>query len=176
MRRFPLALAGVLFAVRAIAAPESTDAAAVFAQMKTLAGNWTGTFADGRRHGVRFRLTAGDSVVVETWALGNGRESMTLYALDGDRLLATHYCPQGNQPRLVYVGTDAAGHFRFRFLDGANLHVKDRSHQHAFWMAVHDAGSFERAETYVENDPTPEQLAAAEAADAPAVHYARERP
>src|SRR5262245_5708255 len=75
-------------------------APAVFEQRKTLVGEWQGATAEGRQLSVSYRLTAGGTVLVETWTLGPGRESMTLYHLDRDDLVATHYCPIGNQPSL----------------------------------------------------------------------------
>jgi hypothetical protein len=93
---------------------------------------------------------------------------MTLYALDGERLLATHYCPQGNQPRLVFGGEDAQRRLQFHFVDGSHLHVRGASHQQAFWIRFDDDGSFERAETYVEND-----TAESPAEEGAVVHYTR---
>lgn len=125
----------------------------VFAKLASLVGTWEGYTKDGRRQTVAFRYSAAGSVLVETWTLGQGRESMTLYTLDGERLLATHYCPQGNQPRLVFSpGGRATARWRFRFLDGTNLHVAGRSHQQAFWLALDGTDAFERGETYVDND------------------------
>ena len=135
-----------------IRSAEPVSAKDVFKQLGGLTGTWTGHSANGRAYTVSFRHTAADSVLVETWTLGSGRESMTLYALDGNRLLATHYCPQGNQPRLEYVGADSHGRWQFRFVDGTNLHVKGSSHQQAFWIRVGKDGTFERGETYVDND------------------------
>jgi hypothetical protein len=124
----------------------------IFRQLGNLVGTWQGRTAGGKGYTVTFRYTAAESVLVETWTLASGRESMTLYALDGDHLLATHYCPQGNQPRLEYTGVDNAGRWQFRFRDGTNLHVKGRSHQQAFWIKLQGDGTFERGETYMDND------------------------
>jgi hypothetical protein len=135
-----------------IRSEELVSAKDVFRQLGGLTGTWSGHSANGRAYTVSFRYTAADSVLVETWTLGSGRESMTLYALDGNRLLATHYCPQGNQPRLEYVGADKDGRWQFHFVDGTNLHVKGRAHQEAFWIRVWKDGTFERGETYVDND------------------------
>jgi len=33
----------------------------------------------------------------------------TIYHVDGDRLMATHCCAQGNQPRLLLSGFNEAG-------------------------------------------------------------------
>ena len=140
----------------------------LFSRLGKLTGSWSGTTSSGKTHHVSYRTTAAGSVLVETWTLGAGRESMTLYALDGERLLATHYCPQGNQPRLAYTGTDAQGRAQFRFVDGTNLHVPGGSHQQAFWIRLDGEREFSRGETYIEND-----TAAATPDDGEAVRYAR---
>ena len=79
------------------------------------------------------------------------RQSMTVYTMDGDRLLATHYCPQGNAPRLRLEGIDASGAYRFEFVNGAHLQDPQGSHEHAFWLRIDAAGTITRGETYVRN-------------------------
>jgi hypothetical protein len=160
LRHALLFVAGVILAHAAHAA--TPDAAAAFQRLTTLVGAWKGTRPDGHEHRVDYRLSAGGSVLVETWTLGAGRESLTLYHLDGTRLLATHYCPQGNQPRLQLTAVKDDGTLSFEFLDGTNLGVKDKSHQHAFWLRLDGEHGFTRSETYVENDSTPWRMAAAE--------------
>ena len=156
---------------------DDTPAQAAFAQLKSLVGEWRGVFPSGREHTVSYRLTAGGSTLVETWTLSPTRESMTLYALDGDRLLATHYCPQGNQPRLRFDGIDEEGRYRFEFVDGTNLQVADRSHQHRFWLAFDDADHYRRAEHYVRNVPSGESsMEDAASEDDDAVVYTRIAP
>lgn len=135
------------------AAPERA-AANAFERLSTLVGAWEGTFADGRRHSVTYRLTAAGTALVETWTLGSGRESMTVYHRDGEHLLADHYCPQGNAPRLQLAGIGAADRLSFEFRDGTNLQVEGKAHQHAFWISMQGANVFMRGETYVENGDT----------------------
>jgi hypothetical protein len=143
------------------AAPPSARAA--FERLSSLVGRWRG--GDGRGQTVTYRLTAGGSVLVETWALAPGRESMTLYHLDGDALLATHYCPQGNQPTLRYAPTASdARRLSFAFERGSNLGIAGRWHQHSMWIEF-GSGGFTRAETYIENGT-----------DAPAVDAEPEQP
>ncbi len=156
------------------AAPSVNPAAAVFQELCTLVGTWEGTFANGRQHTVTYRLTAGGTVLVETWALAPGRESMTLYYLDGDALVATHYCPQGNQPRLRWVPDGLPARRTFTFQDGSNLQAKGASHQHAFWVEVQGPDRYLRSETYVANGSTAAQ-AAAERPEPP-VPYRRVKP
>ena len=142
-------------------AAESNEASAgAFKQLTSLIGNWEGKFPDGRSHSVSYRLTAGGSVLVEIWTLAPGRESMTLYHLDDTVLIATHYCPQGNQPRLQFVKGDESNKLSFKFRDGTNLQVKNKSHQHAFWIRLLGNKSFERSETYIENGSAPSEITA----------------
>lgn len=148
----------------AVAAPTDValSAADVFARLSGLVGDWTGTFENGRSHRVNYRLSAGGSILVETWALAPDRESITIYSVDGDELLATHYCPQGNQPRLSLASAGKSGRFDFVLKDGGNLSVPGGWHQHRMWLQLGDSDSFTRSETYVENASTPEQNAAVE--------------
>jgi hypothetical protein len=108
---------------------------------------------------------------VETWTLGPNRESLTLYSTSGSDLMATHYCPQGNQPRLRLVRGGDPATLRFTFVDGGNLDVRGKSHQRAFWMRFDGPDSFTRSETYVENRSTPAEIARTPA-EAP-ITYAR---
>lgn len=124
-------------------------AQAVFDRFAGLVGTWRGEFPGGRAHTITYRLTAGGSALMETWTLSPTRESMTIYAVDGDRLLATHYCPQGNQPRLAFAGLGSDGHYRFAFVDGTNLHRPDHDHLDRFWFSLEGPDRFVRAEHYV---------------------------
>ena len=129
----------------------SSPAQKAFNDFSKLVGVWQGDYANGKSHQVSYKLTANNTVLVETWTMSATRESMTLYALDGDRLIATHYCPQGNQPRLSLVGKAKAGKYQFHFLDGTNLQDANGAHQHAFWLQLDSANHFSRSETYIKN-------------------------
>jgi hypothetical protein len=165
-------MACTLMASGATLAAESKSAASVaFERLATLQGTWDGKFADGRAHSVTYRLTAGGSTLVETWALAPGRESMTLYHLAGDDLLATHYCPQGNQPRLKLKPGKDGERLDFEILDGSNLDVAGGAHQHSFWVEVTSKDEYRRGETYVENGSSAAELA--DAGPGEAIVYTR---
>ncbi len=54
---------------------------------------------------------------------------MTMYHLDGERLMLTHYCVAKNQPRLVATSFGDGGKtVTFSFIDGGNLPSRDRGH------------------------------------------------
>ena len=55
----------------------------------------------------------------------------TIYYLDGSRLLLTHYCMLGNQPRMEARSYNAeTGELRFEFLDATNLASPNAAHMH----------------------------------------------
>ncbi|HYN45652.1 MAG TPA: hypothetical protein VES64_03070 [Allosphingosinicella sp.] len=126
------------------------DAAAAFERLKALAGQWRGRRPDGRAIGLTYRLTAGGSALVETWALGPGRESLTIYHMDGPELVATHYCPQGNQPRLR-MARAAGSRFDFAFQGATGLDPGE-AYQHDFRIEIGAGGAITRSETYVEGE------------------------
>ena len=105
----------------------AATADAAFLRLKALAGTWRNADNPASALRIRFSLTAGGTVLVEEWLRGTEPHSLTLYHRDGAALVATHYCPQGNQPRLVLAWVDGAKlHFAFRDasdLDGGESHL-----------------------------------------------------
>lgn len=81
---------------------------------------------DGKDHElvVLYKTVANGSAVCETLFPGGNEEMLTMYHLDGGRLMATHYCAMGNQPRMVATmcACDATNKTcKFNFLDGTNM-------------------------------------------------------
>ncbi|WLT32945.1 hypothetical protein [Geothrix sp. PMB-07] len=148
MRMLPTLLFALVPFASALA--EESLAQKAFRDLATLVGEWSGTSAN-RPLRVSYKLTANGTALVETWTMSATRESMTLYTVDGSRLLATHYCPQGNQPRLVLTEKDKTGRYQFRFMDGTGLQDPGGSHQHACWLQVVSPETFIRSETYIPN-------------------------
>jgi hypothetical protein len=156
-------LGAALLALVTLAAGADTQspAARAMEELGALVGDWEGTLPDGRTHRVNYRWSAANAVLVETWTLGPGRESLTIYHRDGEELLATHYCPQFTHPRLR-LADRSDDRLDFEFVDGANLQDPERHHQHAFTVRFVDADTFERSETYVRNGADAGELAAAQ--------------
>jgi hypothetical protein len=130
---------------------ESVNPREVFTKLQTLVGEWEGKTEAGRALKVSYRLTANNTVLIETWTLGPTRESLTLYHMDNESLIATHYCPVGNQPRLRFKEGGSASLFVFEFVSATNLPKPEAAHQHRFEMELLQPNSFARSETYLEN-------------------------
>jgi hypothetical protein len=143
-------LAGFL-ALTAVAGADQTTPRAVFAQLQTLVGEWEGKTEAGRVLKISYRLTANNTVLIETWTLGPQRESLTLYHMDNESLIATHYCPIGNQPRLRLKEGGSPSLFIFEFVSATNLPKPEAAHQHQFEVEILKPDSVARSETYIEN-------------------------
>jgi hypothetical protein len=128
--------------------PEGAES---FERLKLLVGEWRGRTPQGRDIRVSYRLTANASALVETWDLGLGRESMTIYYMDEKELLASHFCPLGNQPRLS-LKRASADRLDFEFRDGSNLDPATDAHQQSFWIEFQGSDAIVRSETYREGD------------------------
>ena len=98
-----LALATLLFPARADDKTSTSTAAQRFAALKKLAGDWVEVGKDGKptdKVFTSFRVTAAGTTLLETVFPGGDDEMITMYHLDGDDLILTHYCTFGNQPRM----------------------------------------------------------------------------
>ncbi len=85
-----------------------------------LAGTWRAEPTPGKQVTESFHPISGESALVETYTTSSGRETATVYHADHDTLLLTHYCAQGNQPRLKLT-TSTDDDYLFRFRDATNL-------------------------------------------------------
>ena len=125
MKRHLIIIAtAVLAGAAAQAAGPNTEASAgpaAYARLKTLVGKWDADTNMGKVH-VSYELVAGGTSLVEKESGDKMPAMLTVYYLDGDRLLLTHYCMAGNQPRMQARAFNAdTGEVDFEFLDATNL-------------------------------------------------------
>ena len=111
-------------------APALSKAQAAFEKLKSLAGYWEGKSTKGWTERVGYRVISGGSVLMELSFGAHPNEWMaTMFHMDGDRLMLTHYCVAKNQPRLVATRfADDLSSMTFEFLDGTNLKSRDKGH------------------------------------------------
>ena len=120
-----------------------------FSRMKSLVGTWKKASTDSDIFRIEFSLTANETVLVETWLNRGKAHSLTLYHRDGSNFLVTHYCPQGNQPRLKMVKSEQKEQVSFAFQDVTNLQGPNHSYQSSLCFELNETGnSMVRSETY----------------------------
>jgi hypothetical protein len=118
-----------------------------FESLTALVGQWAGKAPDGRTLHVAYSLHAHNSVLMEHWHLRSA-DALTLYHLDDGQLMATHYCPLCNQPRLNLTAVQGT-QFRFACVSATNLKSAAAEHQHEFEIKLIDQKHFWRSESYI---------------------------
>jgi hypothetical protein len=143
-----------VFAVVAVLAAScafaETDAQKSFDKLKTLDGAWEGKASDGMAVQVIFRETSGGSAVLSEIT---GHEDMiTMFHLDGSRLLMTHYCGTGNQPRMVGEMSPDGKTLNFTFLDATNLLPSQPGHMEYLAVTIIDPSHHSEAWEFAGSD------------------------
>lgn len=115
-------------------AKESKEVQANFERLKKLVGEWQAVDAkDEVAKGkivLRYRLTAGGTAVAETIFPDSDTEMLSVYHADGDKLVLTHYCCMGNQPRMRAKPGADKDELIFEFTGGSNLDAAKDGHIH----------------------------------------------
>lgn len=81
-------------------AADKTESEEAFDRLATLKGEWKGE-AFGVPTMLIYTLTANGSVLMEQCRPEKGHEMITMFTVDGDHLIATHYCSAKNQPQMA---------------------------------------------------------------------------
>jgi len=122
-------------------AKEAASAAQAFDKLKTLAGRWEAT-TDKGKGSATFQVVSGGTVLLERTDMPGEKEMITMYHLDGNRLLLTHYCEAGNQPRMQAKVSDDGKTFTFDFLDATNLANPSDGHMRKMVLTIQDKDHF----------------------------------
>ncbi len=115
-----------------------------FNRMKTLIGSWKGTDPEGKPINVSYKLISEGTVIMESLGPENHTESMvTMYHLDHGRMMVTHYCSMGNQPRMqMDAGKSSDTTLVFTFRDATNMQSADEAHIHGLTIIFRDKKHF----------------------------------
>jgi hypothetical protein len=126
-----------------------------FDQLKSLVGHWEGTTPDGKKGQASYELISNGSVVMERMHPGNEPDMITMYSLEGDRILVTHYCSMGNQPTMQTAPTPAAnGKLDFTFLHLAGAKSPDEGHMVSLSVSMPDKNHFNQVWTFDDHGKT----------------------
>jgi len=149
MKRISVALASLLVASAfASAAPDHPAPpparAAGWDRLTSLVGDWEGTVAEHPgKVTLSYRLVSNGTSLMETMDVADHSETMvTMYAPDGDRIIATHYCSAGNQPRMAAKGVAAGDRLDFQFLDATNVGDPKAEMMRALTVEFQDSDHF----------------------------------
>jgi hypothetical protein len=125
----------LLFAFIASAAFAAPGAQKSFEELKSLDGTWEGK-ANGEPVQVSYRVTSNGSAVMSEI---KGKEDMiSMFNLDGERLMITHYCSMGNQPRMVANPSPDGKTLTFDYLDATNMAAPDGGHMSRLVISMLD--------------------------------------
>jgi len=106
-----------------------SDAQKVLDRFKIMVGTWEGKSPKGQTSEVRYQLVAGGTAVMgESHMIGDDMTSM--FYVDGGRLMMTHFCPSGNQPRMQATISPDLKTVTFEFMDATNLAGPQTGHMH----------------------------------------------
>jgi hypothetical protein len=141
MRPAPLVLF-VAFAASATFAQmhHELQSASGLARFKPLIGSWKGTDPQGKPLTLSYKMVSEDKALMETLGMGGKEESMiTMYHLDNDGIMATHYCSIGNQPRMRLDRKKSNDHtYSFVYQDATNLKSKKDAHINGLTITIKD--------------------------------------
>ena len=87
---------------------DRTSSEAAFGQLRALAGEWE-AIQDGTPVRETYTVAANGSALLVETNPASKTAMITMITVDGNRLIATHYCAAGNQPQMV---TSAPGDLR----------------------------------------------------------------
>jgi hypothetical protein len=153
LARLTIVLAGASLAVALIASagdsPTSMSTAksgkgnAGWEWMKSLQGDWDGTYEGKLATGASYRLVSNGTALMETLVSPDHSDMVTMYTPDGDRLMMTHYCSANNQPRMrASVPSGGAKRLVFDYVDATNLEAPDAMHMHRLVVTLNDPDHF----------------------------------
>ncbi len=129
--------------------PKESKPNAGFDKLKALEGTWKGKDENGNPVGITYKLVSAGSAMMETLDMAENKEAMvTMYHVNKDRLMMTHYCSLGNQPRMrVDRAPKAANTLAFSYIDATNLSNPDDDHMAKLVFTFKDADHFSQAWT-----------------------------
>ncbi len=131
--------AGVLAAEMGMPPAKSSPA---FDQLKMLVGNWEAPMPDGKTAKASYELVSAGSCLMERLDAPDGASMVTMYHLEGSRLVMDHYCAMNNVPHMRATSSPDGKRISFTFASGTNMAVASDPHMHALKVDLQDADHF----------------------------------
>ena len=141
-------------AQKSLSASVPSDTQKAFDKLKTLAGSWDGSFEGGPMQ-VTLRVTSMGNALMHEMRGGGPEDPISMLTVDGDRLLLTHYCDAGNQPRMVGAVSPDGKTITFNFIDATNLRPSQGGHMQSAVFTFIDPDHHTEAWTFAMADGKP---------------------
>ncbi len=112
-----------------------------FEQLKALAGSWQGTLDGKPMPGdVTLRVTSmGNTLMHEMKSTVTPDNPISMFTLDGDHLVMTHYCDAGNQPHFIATVSPDGKTYTFNYQGASNLLPSQEGHMQHVVFTIIDA-------------------------------------
>ena len=138
----------VLVAAAASLAADKIKSEEAFDRLTSLKGEWKGE-QKGVKISVIYTLTANGSALMEEFRPDSGPVMITIFTVDGDHLIATHYCSAKNQPQMVTSAiTDAQKPLAFALARITGLKSPDDWHNTGLTVIQEDNDHLTQEWTY----------------------------
>jgi hypothetical protein len=115
---------------------------AEFQRLADLVGEWKGVKeepgGEDEEVSVEYKLTSGNSALVERLFKDSPMEMTSVYHDAVDGLMMTHYCGLGNQPRYHAAGFEGDS-ITFDFHDASNMATPKEMHMHGVKLTMPSA-------------------------------------
>src|SRR6266576_6972678 len=125
-----------------------TKSEEAFDRLATLKGEWSGE-QEGVKVSLIYTLTANGSALMEEFRPEKGAVMITMFTVDGDHLIATHYCSAKNQPQMITSAlTDVQKPLAFSLARVTGLKSPDDWHNTGLTMIQEDNDHLSQEWTY----------------------------
>jgi len=125
-----------------------------FEKIKSLVGNWEGTSPmskEGETLRVKFDLTSNGSAVIETSFPGMPHEMVSVYHDEDGKLVMTHYCSLGNQPKMSLMNSKGES-IVLSDTKSSHKRLRKETHMHALTLTMKDSNKLVEEWTNYEKD------------------------
>jgi len=128
---------------------DKIQSATIFTQMKSLVGEWDAVL-DRVLVKEIYTLTANGSALMAETHAGNEPAMITMFTVDGDHLMATHYCSTGNQPQMITgVPDDLHNGVTFTLARVTGMKTSDDWHNTGVTISLDDPNHMTQRWTYL---------------------------
>ncbi|HET9368579.1 MAG TPA: hypothetical protein VFO22_10940 [Candidatus Udaeobacter sp.] len=133
-------------------AAEKSNSLLAFEQLASLAGQWKGVQGNTEIK-LTYTLTANGSALMEESQPAGEAAMITMITVDGDHLIATHYCSMGNQPQMVTkpITDPSVKNLTFSLLRVTGLKTPEDFHNTGLTITMEDEQHLTQVWTYEHN-------------------------